>query len=291
MSRNSTVYIGTIKCKYSDLVESLQTKKKVIHKKWENLDYEFEIVKEDNKQSEAAPELKDSNISLYKVYKYSKGNEVPTFDPDNAEEGREKIRKRLLHSNAYFALCDLSSSQDNKGKNVTYVVIEVKPPHIGQKLVMKLLTSSMQEEFREEDIEFNFYPSMGTLEDKLNEMDEILLFKAYDLEINDGAPFVAETFELVSSKAGAGSIEARAKKNSKGIKKDSVLIEGAKYIAEEGKANLKIEGRDINGDITKYNSEEGRNLEQVSFRYSNEEERKKNFYDALKKLIKKKFRY
>ena len=290
MSRNSTIYIGTIKCKYSDLVDSLQTKKKVIHKKSENLDYEFEIVKED-KQSGATLEQKVSNVSLYKVYKYSKDNEVQTFDPDNAEEGTEKIRKRLLHSNAYFALGDLSSLPDNKEEDITYVVIEVKPPHIGQKLVMRLLSSSMKMELGEEDAEFNFYTSIGTLEDKLSEMDEILLFKAYDLEINDGVPFKVEVFEQVSSKAGATSIEAKAKKNSKGIKKDSALIEGAKYLADEGKAKLKIEGKDKKGDVTKYNSEEGKNLEQVSFEYNDEEERKRNFLDAVKRLIKKKFKY
>ena len=286
--RNSTIYIGTIKSKYSTLVDSLQGKKQVLRKKNENLDYEFEIVRDEEREVSVIGNT-SARVSSYKIYKYSKDNRVPTFDPDNAVEGMETISKRLLHSNAYLALVDFTSAKQGDKEAQTLVVIETKPPHIGQKLVMRLLSGSQKRDLEEEDVEFNFYPSAGTLDEKLSELDEISLFKAYDLEINDGAPFVVETFEQVSSKAGATSIEAKAPKNSKGIKKNSALVEGATYLAKEGKAKLKIEGKDKSGELSKYNSEEGRNLEQASIKYSDDEERKMKFWEATLRLIKGRF--
>ena len=201
----------------------------------------------------------------------------------------ETISKRLLHSNAYLALVDFTSAKQDEKEAQTLVVIETKPPHIGQKLVMRLLSSSQKLDLEEEDVEFAFFPSAGTLDEKLSQLDEISLFKAYDLEINDGAPFVVETFEQVSSKAGATSLEAKAGKNSKGIKKNSALVEGATYLAKEGKAKLKIEGKDKTGELSKYNSEEGRNLEQASIEYIDDEERKMKFWEAILRLIKGRF--
>ena len=288
MARNSTIYIGTIRTKYSTLVNSLKGKKQVLHKKNENLDYEFEIVSDEEREVSVKGTDK-ARVSTYKIYKYSKDNRVPTFDPDNAVEGVETISKRLLHSNAYLALVDFTSGGQDSQEVQTLVVIETKPPHIGQKLVMRLLSSSQKRDLDEEDVEFTFFPSAGTLDEKLSQLDEISLFKAYDLEINDGAPFVVETFEQVSSKAGATSIEAKAGRNSNGIKKKSALVEGATYLAKEGKAKLKIEGKDKAGEISKYNSEEGRNLEQASIEYRDEDERKAKFWEAILRLIKGRF--
>ena len=83
--RNSTIYIGTIKSKYSTLVDSLQGKKQVLRKKNENLDYEFEIVRDEEREVTVKGNT-SARISSYKIYKYSKDNRVPTFDPDNAIE-------------------------------------------------------------------------------------------------------------------------------------------------------------------------------------------------------------
>jgi hypothetical protein len=229
-------------------------------------DYEFTLARVE----------KHDGMFIGSMFKYKKEQRIQSFYPTTRAVETEKTKGHPLIADAYFCLID------------NFIMVEEKPPHFGHVMIIKIIKRMADEIEMIKDFEFEFINSKLEIDNIFKQitMEKIKYIRFKDIKENQRPEKKSlQLFEDLSIGTKSKSIEFGNPRE--GLNPNASYIEGGKILAQENKANIKIETETGNGEKKVYDTTEARNKIRERIEYKDETERKFKIIDIFKKLFNK----
>ena len=168
------------------------------------------------------------------LYKYRKEKTVPSINPSTGQVSTESVHNFPVADYAFF------------GISLSEMVIEEKRPHLGQRLVLRVIEKLAAKALMQK-YEMEFKTDIPLVKEFIEGLNILEAVRFTRIGINPSPDDeYLKLFEEFEADVKASSIELRNKK--RGLNKKSKIISGGIKLANENKAEIHMEGADSNGE-------------------------------------------
>lgn len=168
------------------------------------------------------------------LYKYKNEKKVSSINPATGKVTTESVNNFPVADYAIFGISE------------TEIIIEEKRPHLGQRLVLRILLDfASKEGVRNYNIDLK--TDRLKVEQFMNALQLLEVVRFTKIGVNPGPIHEnLKRFEELADDAGSNTIEFKNKK--KGLNKRSKVIDGGIRLASENKAEVHMEGQNVDGE-------------------------------------------